>query len=205
MSDTHIPQLILYACPVGPLAEHIEAYLDESKRLCGANAAHAYMPHCTLTGFFVDSGCAEGDASGAEIANSSQAITYYIDALEKVLKDYKQSLKNDLSPAGLAPKIQIEQLMFRPDWHGLSLKADWLKQLVATFSAQTHSPTLQAPLRLKDWLHLSLAYDFQPEHAPMLKQLADELIDISAEVTWELRFYQRSHNNTWRCHRAWPL
>lgn len=205
MSDTPVSQLILYACPVGPLAQQIDAYLDKSKRLCGANAAHAYMPHCTLTGFFVDSGCAEWAVSDAELEKASQTIAYYIDALEKVLTDYKQSLKNNLAPAEPAPKIQIEQLMFRPDWHGLPLRADWLKPLVAAFADRANSPTLQAPLRLKDWLHVSLAYDFQPEHAPVLKQLADELIDISAEVAWELRFYQRSHNNTWKCHRAWPL
>lgn len=127
MSDTPVSQLILYACPVGPLAQQIDAYLDKSKRLCGANAAHAYMPHCTLTGFFVDSGCAEWAVSDAELEKASQTIAYYIDALEKVLTDYKQSLKNNLAPAEPAPKIQIEQLMFRPDWHGLPLRADWLK------------------------------------------------------------------------------
>ena len=47
-----MPKLIVYACPVGELAEQLETYFSKSRLACGPNQAHQYMPHCTLTGFF---------------------------------------------------------------------------------------------------------------------------------------------------------
>ncbi|MEM8809425.1 MAG: hypothetical protein AAGF01_25670, partial [Cyanobacteria bacterium P01_G01_bin.38] len=136
-------QFILYACPIGPLAEQLETYFEKSQQLCGPNAAHAYMPHCTLTGFFNDDEC---------------AIAPYIRTLENVL-----AANRALIPK---PPILIKQLTFRSDWHGLELSADGLKQLVAIFADQAASPTRLEPLRLKDWLHLSLAYEFNAPCEP---------------------------------------
>jgi len=44
-----LSQFIVYACPQGELAEQIQDFYQESLDLCGFNAAHNYMPHCTLT------------------------------------------------------------------------------------------------------------------------------------------------------------
>ncbi|MEO1623155.1 MAG: hypothetical protein AAFU53_19250 [Cyanobacteria bacterium J06632_3] len=182
--------LIVYACPVGPLARQIEAYLEKSQQTIGRNAAHAYMPHCTLTGFFSD---------------EKSAIPIYLSALEKVLCEHSQHISN--------PPITIEEILFREKWHGLALKANWLKQMVADFAQQAHSPTRTESLRLKDWLHLSLAYNFKLEDGEMLEQLAKEMIAPSAEVAWEIRFYEREQNrstpeplhNRWLCHGSWPI
>lgn len=176
-----MPQFIVYACPVGLLAQQIESYFEVSKQRCGLNAAHAYMPHCTLTGFFVD-----------EVG----AVAQYTRTLETSLAQSQ--------PIPI-PAITVEKLAFNPDWHGLVLQADWLKRLVKTFAAQANSPTRKEALRLKDWLHLSLAYEFDPTQAPVLQALANELIDLSAPVSWQLRFYQRSAENNWTCHRLWVL
>jgi ubiquitin-associated SH3 domain-containing protein len=64
MSDR---ELIVYACPVGELNEKIEAYFRKTRDVCGANSAHNYMPHCSLTGFFQDSETAI--SSDVEILN----------------------------------------------------------------------------------------------------------------------------------------
>ena len=173
--------LIFYACPTGPLAAQIEAYLNLSAEICDRNAAVAYMPHCTLMGFFQD-----------ELTQ----IPSYLETIEQTLFSYRSR--------GFDLAIAIEQLSFRANWHGLELQADWLKQFAADFANKAVSPTRAEPLRLKDWLHLSLAYDFEPECAPRLIEAA-RVIDISAPVAWELRFYQRDLDNCWQCHGRWLL
>ncbi|MGB3296107.1 MAG: hypothetical protein WBB01_24240 [Phormidesmis sp.] len=177
-----MPQLILYACPVGPLAQQIAAYFETSQRLCGPNAAHAYTPHCTLTGFFRD---------------EERAIALYLDTLESILSVYRKRI----------PKlpISITQLTFRADWHGLEIEANGLKRLAVDFAAQANSPTRRGPLRLKEWLHLSLAYDFDPTCESALRQFATGLIDLSTPVSWELRLYERSPDNHWQCHHCWSI
>lgn len=173
--------LIIYACPTGELAEQIDRYFQQSLVVCGANAAHRYMPHCTLTGFFQD---------------EETAIPRYVQALDRALRQV-QPCPN--------PVIAIQHLTFRPDWHGLELQSDWLKNVIATFATLATSPTRQDALRLKDWLHLSLAYEFQLEQSKLLMQLAQAHISLQASVQWELRFYQRHANHHWTCHQSWQL
>ncbi|MEM6450891.1 MAG: hypothetical protein AAF703_11305 [Cyanobacteria bacterium P01_D01_bin.105] len=175
-------QLILYACPTGPLAEQIETYFKYARQQCGDNAAHAYMPHCTLTGFFED---------------EESALPTYIKAMEKVIATHQPHIsKNQRSK----PSVLIQSLSFRPDWHGLVLQADWLKHRVRNFAEQANSPTRTEAIRVKDWLHLSLAYGFRAEHATQLEKLAVETVNISAPVEWEARFYRRHDDNTWTCY-----
>ena len=188
-----MPKLIVYACPVGPLAQQIERYLTQAKERYGPNAAHAYMPHCTLTGFFED---------------EESSIPRYTKILGLVFNEYRDRIP--------IPAIQIKQLSFHADWHGLELEADWLKQLITEFARRSSSLTRDEALRLKDWLHLSLAYGFKPNQAAGLKQLAHQLIDISSEVSWELRFYSRLSGEEsvslvsllvtpWECRGRWTL
>ena len=108
MSDLH-SQFIVYACPVGELNQQIEIYLHQSRELYEANSAHKYMPHCTLTGFF-----------NAEL----NSIPVYIEALDKAYIEAKNNLDSD---------IQIKQFTFNEDWHGLELKAENIKTLIANF------------------------------------------------------------------------
>lgn len=172
---------IVYACPVGELADQLDRYFQQSLAVCGANAAHRYMPHCTLTGFFHD---------------EEMAIPLYVQALDRALR---QALPCP------TPVITIQQLTFRSDWHGLELQSDWLKSLMANFATLAVSPTRQDALRLKDWLHLSLAYEFQTEQSDGLMRLAQDAITLQAAVRWELRFYQRHADQRWTCHQSWPF
>lgn len=172
---------IVYACPTGELAEQLDRYFQQSLAVCGANAAHHYMPHCTLTGFFQD---------------EETAIPLYMQALDRAL--------SQAQPCP-TPVITIQQLTFHPDWHGLELQSDWLKTMIATFATLAASPTRRNALRLKDWLHLSLAYEFQPEQSESLRRLAQEHINVQVSVQWELRFYQRHADRRWTCHQSWQL
>jgi hypothetical protein len=177
---------IVYACPTGELAKQLDRYFQQSLATCGANAAHRYMPHCTLTGFFQD---------------EETAIPLYVEALDRTLCQAQPCP---------SPVITIQQLTFRPDWHGLELQSVWLKNMIANFASLAESPTRQDTLRLKDWLHLSLAYEFQPEQSEALIQLAQEYINLGSPVQWELRFYQRHSeqhhpDQRWICHQSWQL
>lgn len=198
-------QLILYACPVGELATQIEQYFQESQKRYGRNSAHAYMPHCTLTGFF-------------EKGKDGDIVEHYAQSLSQVFTEHRALLS--------ANPITIEPLAFHDNWHGLPLQATALKQFVAIFAGQSKTSTYPAALRLKDWLHLSLAYDFDLKHTKGLQALAIEMIDVAASVDWEMRFYEREHTkvdtkgiamrsqspveqyslpDNWICHCSFPL
>lgn len=172
-----MPKFIMYACPVGELATQLETYFDKSRMMCGPNSAHNYMPHCTLTGFFED---------------KLAAAANYGQRLERSYKRLKRSQPT--------PVVTVKDLCFRPDWYGLELEADWLKKVIVDFACTATSPTRSSPLRPKDWLHLSLAYDFQEKHREDLEALAIDLVDPQAPVGWDLRFYQRNPDNSWLCH-----
>ena len=181
MSIIHC-QFIIYACPVGELNTQLENYFARSRELYGANAAHKYLPHCTLTGFFCD---------------RQSSIPKYINALEKVYLEAKEN-NSALSP-------EINQLTFNDNWHGIELQSDRLKQLIVDFTDKEASSTRQEAIRLKDWLHLSLAYDFPAERGVKLKDLALREIDLNAAIKWQLRFYQKNPDWTWQCLQAWDL
>ncbi|MEO1741642.1 MAG: hypothetical protein AAFR99_07530 [Cyanobacteria bacterium J06629_9] len=178
MPQLILSQLILYAYPVGPLADQIEAYYAQSLEAFGPNRAHAYMPHCTLTGFFTD---------------KAVSISLYVDAAAQAMAQ---------SPS---TPITIDQLHLKPDWHGLSLTAPALEQLAATFAKQADSPTRQEPIRVKTHLHLSLAYGFPKEQHEPLAQLAEQSVDPTKPVRWQLRFYERHPSGDWTCHFQTPL
>lgn len=175
-------QFIIYACPNGELHNQIQGYYQQSRETCGENAAHQYMPHCSLTGFFED-----------EITT----IPAYLQALETAYKTAKQNR--------IPRQIQVVNMIFKPRWHGLELNGEGVQQLMAHFAQIANSPSRLTPLRLKEWLHLSLAYEFQPQHQIILENLAQKLINPHASSTWELRFYQRHPQATWTCHQAWFL
>jgi hypothetical protein len=179
-ADAH--EYIVYACPRGELAAQLASYFAASRKLVGANAAHQYMPHCTLTGFFHD------DPAAVEI---------YCAALEAAL--YRAR------PHQPRAALNILKLELQEQFHGLLLDGPWLKALIADFARSIRSPTRRDTLRLKDWLHLSLAYAFPPAQHEPLAELARELVDAQAPVAWELGFYEREVRGAWTCHSCWPL
>jgi hypothetical protein len=176
------PGYIVYACPTGPLAEQIDTYFAAALAAHGPNTAHEYMPHVTLTGFFED---------------APEAVPRYVAALGAALDVAR--------PRRPAPPLAIAEMRLDSQFHGLLVEAEWLRGVVAAFAAAAESPTRAEPLRLKDGLHLSLAYGFAPEqHAP-LAALARELVDPRAPAGWELRFYRSHGDGAWTCYAAWAV
>lgn len=175
-------EYIVYACPAGELADQLTRYFAASRALIGPNTAHHYMPHCTLTGFFHD---------------DSESLHLYYAALEAALHRAR--------PGRPIPVLSIMEVVFHEDFHGLLLDGIWLKLLIADFAISSQSPTRRDALRLKDWLHLSLAYGFPPEQHGALAALARKMLDITAPVAWELCFYERCVDGAWLRHARWPL
>jgi ubiquitin-associated SH3 domain-containing protein len=174
-------RLIVYACPLGPLAAQIDHFFSMSRERFGPNSAHAYPPHITLTGFFHD---------------EAAAIPLYREALAAAIGS---------TPRPSEEAITISELALKAEFHGLLISSPWLEALTAAFAARASSPTRQEELRLKSWLHLSLAYGFGPEHGPGLGELARELVDPNTPASWELRFYEQRRDGGWVIHGAWPL
>ena len=172
-------ELILYACPCGDLLDQLTVYLERTSHQIGRNAAHAYMPHCTLTGFFHD--------QPAKISHYKQALD---DALSGMCKGQRE------------PTITIADMILEPDFHYLKIESEWLKSLVQHFVAHADSPTRINALRPKDWLHLSLAYQFPPEQHAALMAIAQAVVDPCAQVEWQLRLYQRHPGNNWQLHQS---
>jgi ubiquitin-associated SH3 domain-containing protein len=173
---------IVYACPLGELAEQVERYFQLSQANCGPNAAHSYMPHCSLTGFFHD-----------DLA----AAPEYARMLDQLLRQRR--------PEQPTQVLTITEMVLREDFHGLLLEGVWLKALIADFASIATAPTRREAIRLKDWLHLSLAYAFPADKHMALAELARELVDTAAAVSWELRLYERRADSAWACHAGWPL
>ena len=179
-------ELIVYARPVGVLADQIQAYCARARAECGENAAHHYMPHITLTGFFHD---------------RASSIPMYFAALSAAVSQARL-----IRPT---PILQITEMRLGEQFQGLLIESAWLKQMIANFSRMTMSVTRTDALRLKVDLHLSLAYQFPVEQAACLAHLARERVDIAAPVSWQLCLYERviarAPDDQWQLHGLWKL
>jgi ubiquitin-associated SH3 domain-containing protein len=171
--------LIVYACPTGELATQLNAFFARSRAEIGPNAAHRYPPHITLTGFFHD---------------TPSSIPNYVTALREAL-----------AAAPRLAAIHVTGAMYEPHFYGLLIESPWLQNVTKAFAYLANSSTRADAIRLKDWLHLSLAYEFQPEQAKPLQAIARAMVDVTAPAGWELRLYERFGRDEWRCHASWPL
>lgn len=149
-----MPKFILYACPVGPLADQVQAFLDQSRAQFGPNAAHGYMPHCTLTGFFSD---------------DPAVVPGDLQRLDRLLA---RAL-----PTGPRPAVRVTGWGAKRVWLGLDLDAPWLSGLAQDFAASTKAGPRQTPVKAKSGLHLTLANAFPGrQHAPLVA-LARQMVD----------------------------
>ena len=181
-TTAQVRELIAYACPTGELARQLGMFFDASFLRCGPNTAHRYMPHCTLTGFFHD---------------ELSALPAYQEAL-----DCAHARALVIRPVNA---IAITGMRFQDNFYYLEVDSPWLLCLTADFVARAASPTRRDGLRLKDMLHLSLAYGFEPAKGTCLMRLAREMVDPTAPVGWELRLYEHHLGDRWTVHGTWPL
>jgi hypothetical protein len=162
-------ELILYATPVGPLAdalEHIRQHLAAES----PTTAQDYPPHCTLTGFFHRNG----------------------DDISRI----RAELARTLTELGSRPDgaVRIVGLHSRTDWVGLELDSGWLEALAARFVELHRRGPDDDPIRPKDWLHLSIGYGIDDLHA-VIEATAD--LDLSLPVDWEVALWQRHPDGSW--------
>ncbi len=163
-------ELILYATPVGPLASACREFFDAST----PTTAHTYPPHVTLTGFF-----RRGQARADEM----------VELAREVIADAGPP------PAG---SVEVVDLLARPDWVGLEVSSVWLTDLASRFAGTDVAGAEEDAIRLKTWLHLSLAYgvDDLSAHAAA----AHELVDPSLPVEWEVALWERLSAGHWERH-----
>ena len=101
--------------------------------------------------------------------------------------------------------IRISERLGNREFHGLTLDSPWMLRFTEVFARLAESPTRVHALRRKTWLHLSLAYEFPVAEHEALLQLATRWVQVEAQASWSIRFYQRNVDNTWICHGHWPL
>lgn len=170
-----LARLIVYACPLGPMAEQIAAFYDASRAQFGPNKAHTYPPHITLTGFFHD------EATALPIYTSALAAAWATAMAQRPDQP-----------------VIVTELACTEAFHGLLIVSPWLESLAANFAARAVSPTRHETIRLKSQLHLSLAYGFNDDDGPPLGVMAQAMVDPTAPVQWELRLYEQGE--TWKMH-----
>ena len=186
-------ELILYATPTGQLADQCARYFRDARRL-GPTEAQTYPPHCSLTGFF-------RRRPGAIAAATAELVTtlaaHGIGAEGRVEAD----------------EVHLDGVLTRGDWVGIGLRSARLERITADFAAvHRHDPAAgDDPIRLKSWLHLSLAYgEVLPAGPPPptageplpsvepYRRLAATLIDPTLRTDWEVSLWQRHADGRWQ-------
>lgn len=137
--------------------------------------AQSYPPHCTLTGFFHD-----------------DDVARYVGAAAQCVAPVPVRVVRMHAGAG--------------DWVGLELDAPDLVALTRRFAGLVATPgTRKDAVRVKEWLHVSLAYGHDASAHAELAQRAVLTVDPSAAVTWSLRLYERTDDGEWLVHGSWSL
>jgi ubiquitin-associated SH3 domain-containing protein len=174
-------EFIVYACPIGPLADSVEEYWRRVDVSIGRNRAHEYAPHVTLTGFFHD----EPSSVDGHLA----ALTQLVEVAPP--------------PAGA---VSVTGVLFERDHHLLTVESAWCRTVACSFrDLRSPTATRAEVIRPKALLHLSLAYGFPAHQAAALEQLGRDMVDPASHATWELRFYERLAPGAWCVHASWPL
>jgi ubiquitin-associated SH3 domain-containing protein len=172
-------ELIVYACPVGELADQLDGYFAVVRERFGRNTAHAFMPHVTLTGFFRD---------------EPSSVRGYVEAVGRGI----EAAGRPPTPVAVVTGVILE-----PGFHRLAVDAPWFESVVDRFRVEAAaSPTRHDDIRPKRDLHLSLAYDFADEQHESLARLATELVDPRAPCGWTLHLFERS-GAAWHSHAVW--
>ena len=127
--------------------------------------AQTYPPHVTLTGFF-----------------HRRDVSPAVDAAAAI---------GDVP----ADAVDVKRLMCTDEWVGLEVESAWMEAVAARFADAVPAGPDEDDVRLKQWLHLSLAYGFGDlrEHAAQ----ATRDIDPHQGVGWEIALWERSDGDRW--------
>lgn len=170
--------LILYATPSGALGKQCQTFFDAVQHRAPTEAQH-YPPHCTLTGFFHP---------------PEMSLTPILEVLP--------TAQAECGPAP-TPLLGVTALARNEGWIGLELSSPWLTQLSHAFARHADPHTNGSQVRVKTWLHLSLAYG-PTTHRDLdwYWHLSQELIDVHASVDWKIAVWERTLHGAWITHSA---
>lgn len=159
-------ELILYATPGDELGTACELFFQELASSGRATTAQHYPPHVTLTGFF-------------RRPPSS---------VERVAAEVSASIA-----ATPASAVVVRSLLGRDDWIGLEIESEWFLGVAQAFASRHVVQPGDDPIRLKTWLHLSLAYGDQPQGHKTEDYLehAKAAINPDAPATWSIGLWER--------------
>ncbi|XP_033119264.1 protein UBASH3A homolog [Anneissia japonica] len=167
--DEQMPrEFIMYACPVGPFAEELEAFWEQSLKEVGHNGAHGLLPHVTLCSFF---SC--DDSLVAEVTHAFQL------AIDRWKNEAPDQIAVEYFAAANFIGLFIEEK-----------NAEYMRRVAQDFSVEALNI---AGIKLephKKQLHLTLAYQFHQSHLEKLEKLSKE-INLNKSARWELRLYSR--------------
>ncbi|GAB6021281.1 hypothetical protein CHUAL_003900 [Chamberlinius hualienensis] len=200
--DVELPrEYVLYLCPIGNLMDQLQNFWTSSLLRCDRNGAHNQLPHITLCSFFM----APDEAVSHLIQCLHLSVEKFLEQLpEKLTLDLYSSpnflglfvADNEAEPLrNLAGDFIKEASKLMDKSYGERVEQDCTSFLPWCSSAPPHilnqskhvgvagEPASQA-------LHLTLAYQFEPEHYVVLNELA-QAINTGAPAGWELRLYSR--------------
>lgn len=127
--------------------------------------AQTYPPHVTLTGFF-------HRRDAARVIEAAAAIGHV--------------------PAGV---VEVRRLTCSAEWVGLEIGSPWLEGAASDVARGARPAPGEDDVRLKDWLHLSLAYGVDDLESHAIR--AREQIDPTADVGWEVGLWERGPDHRW--------
>eukprot|EP00095_Tigriopus_kingsejongensis_P011256 maker-scaffold708_size108518-snap-gene-0.14 protein:Tk11256 transcript:maker-scaffold708_size108518-snap-gene-0.14-mRNA-1 annotation:"protein ubash3a homolog isoform x2" len=159
-------QYVFYLCPTGMLQDQLQTFWDASKIQIGWNGVHSSFPHMTLTSTFH---CPDSQAEEL------------IDIGRKVGLQFQEDFTNDA--------FNMEKYV-SPNFLGLFVgkrEEILLRSLSQELSQRVGSTGVQIEATTKAY-HVTLAYQFAPEHLDGLGDLSNS-VDPGAHCDWELRLY----------------
>ncbi|XP_067133266.1 ecdysteroid-phosphate phosphatase-like isoform X1 [Centruroides vittatus] len=192
-------EYILYLCPTGPLQEQLQDFFSLSLVQCGRNGAHNYLPHITLCSFF--------QAPDNSISHLVRALKHVVEKLRHELPDriclehYTSSTFLGLFVADqhndLLKRLAVQFMREVSEYIVTEMGAldvlgtcfPWCSSSYPSLTKGGSRRRIQVEPYLKA-LHITLAYQFQPEHYSTLERLTKD-IDTDAAACWELRLYSR--------------
>ena len=158
---------MVYLCPTGRLQDQLQTFWDASRTQIGWNGAHQSFPHISL--------CSPFACPDAHVQNLLIAVA-------KVASDFGQDFKGE--------QLRLERYQ-SANFLGFFLgkkEEILLRSFCQSLSEEVGTATGISIDPVSKSYHLTLAFQFAPQHFAGLEDLAAS-VDSSSACDWELRLY----------------